>query len=85
MDDNDYYLADLIGLAAVDGVDRHVGVVSAVHDYGAGASLEIAGSGAPLLIPFTAACVPVVDIAAGCVVVAIPDEIVISPEAEEAA
>ena len=37
-----------------------------VHDYGAGASFEIARDGFnPLLIPFTAACVPTVDIAAG--------------------
>ncbi len=37
-----------------------------VHDYGAGASLEITGqAGASVLVPFTAACVPTVDIAAG--------------------
>ncbi len=84
-DENEYYLADLIGLAVVDPAGRQVGTVSVVHDYGAGASLEIVGSGAPLLIPFTAACVPIVDIAAGRVVVAMPDEIVVPPEAEEAA
>ena len=43
-----------------------LGRVAAVHDYGAGASLEIG----PLLVPFTRACVPVVDLASGrCVVV----------------
>ena len=40
-----------------------------MHDYGAGASLEIAGQGPPLLVPFTRACVPEVDIAAGRVTV----------------
>jgi 16S rRNA processing protein RimM len=84
-DENEYYLADLIGLAVVDPAGRQVGIVSAVHDYGAGASFEIVGSGEPLLVPFTAACVPTVDIAAGRVVVIMPDEIVVSPEAEEAA
>jgi 16S rRNA processing protein RimM len=84
-DENEYYLADLIGLAVVDPAGRQVGTVSAVHDYGAGASFEIVGSGAPLLIPFTAACVPIVDIAAGRVVVVVPNEIVVPLEAEEAA
>ncbi len=84
-DENEYYLADLIGLAAVDPAGRQVGTVSLVHDYGAGASFEIVGSGAPLLVPFTAACVPVVDIAAGRVVVVVPEEIVIPTAAGEAA
>jgi 16S rRNA processing protein RimM len=84
-DENEYYLADLIGMAVVDPAGRQVGTVSEVHDYGAGASFEIVGSGAPLLLPFTAACVPVVDIAAGRVVVVLPDEIVVPPKAEEAA
>lgn len=75
-DDDEYYLADLIGLtvAGTDGVP--VGIVSAVHDYGAGVSLEVtrehAGS---LLVPFTMECVPEVNIAAGQLTVAPPDEI----------
>jgi 16S rRNA processing protein RimM len=84
-DENEYYLADLIGLAAVDPAGRRVGTVSVVHDYGAGASFEIIGSAAPMLVPFTVDCVPIVDIAAGTVVVVMPNEIVIPPEAEEAA
>jgi 16S rRNA processing protein RimM len=84
-DDDEYYLTDLIGLAAVDPSGRPLGTVSVVHDYGAGASFEIIGSGAPLLIPFTAACVPAVDIAAGRLIVALPDEIIVPPQAEAAA
>lgn len=84
-DDDEYYLADLIGLTVLNPAGRALGTVSMVHDYGAGASLEIVGSGVPLLIPFTAACVPTVDIAAGRLVVVMPDEIVIPLEAEEAA
>ena len=57
-----------------------------MHDYGAGASLEIVGAGAPpLLVPFTGACVPEVDIAAGRLVVVMPAEVIVSPQAEEAA
>jgi 16S rRNA processing protein RimM len=84
-DEGEYYLTDLIGLAAVDPAGRALGTVSMVHDYGAGASFEIIGSGAPLLIPFTAACVPTVDIAAGRLVVVMPEEVLVPPEAEEAA
>ncbi len=71
---DEFYLADLIGLAAVDGEGRTVGKVVAVHDYGAGASLEIdRAQSAPVLVPFTRAAVPAVDIEAGRVVVMRPE------------
>jgi 16S rRNA processing protein RimM len=82
VDDEEYYLADLIGLAAVDLDGKAMGTVSTVHDYGAGASFEITGCGPPLLVPFTAACVPTVDLAAGRLVVAMPQEIVAAPDAQ---
>ena len=75
--DEEYYLADLIGLAAVTADGRDLGFVDAVHDYGAGASLEIGA----LLLPFTRACVPDVDLAAGRLTVVLPDAI----DAREAA
>jgi 16S rRNA processing protein RimM len=75
-EDDEYYLADLIGLAAVAANGMPIGVISAVHDYGGGVSLEVdrdnAGS---LLIPFTAVSVPEVNIAAGRMTVVPPDEI----------
>jgi 16S rRNA processing protein RimM len=73
--DNEFYLADLIGLDAVDASGLARGRVVAVHDYGAGASLEIAADGRPLIVPFTRAAVPEVDIAGGRVVVSPPDEV----------
>ncbi|MEA2740507.1 MAG: rRNA processing protein RimM [Acetobacteraceae bacterium] len=82
-DEDEYYLADLIGLTATDPSGRSIGTVAIVHDYGAGASLEIERpSGAPLILPFTAACVPTVDIASGRLVVAPPEEIVVAPDAD---
>ncbi len=79
----EWYLADLIGLAAVDPAGAPIGTISVVHDYGAGASLEIErDAGGPLLIPFTAACVPSVDTAGGWVVVVAPDERVVPQDAE---
>jgi 16S rRNA processing protein RimM len=73
--EDEFYLADLVGLAAFAG-EAPLGRVAIVHDYGAGASLEIAREGAaPLLVPFTRAAVPVVDLAAGRVVVCPPAEV----------
>ena len=69
-EEDEFYLADLIGSAAIDIDGAHLGTVVAVHDYGAGAGLEIEQEGAqPLLVPFTRACVPQVDVAAGKIVV----------------
>ena len=87
--EDEFYLTDLIGMAATHSDGAPIGTVSAVHDYGAGASLEITGSDGPVIVPFTAACVPTVDIAAGRLVVTMPDEIEVHPDtsrdAEEAA
>jgi 16S rRNA processing protein RimM len=74
--DDEFYLADLVGLTAVDTNGAVIGTVIAVHDYGAGASLEIARDNAPpLLVPFTHTAVPVVDIATMQVTVDPPAEV----------
>jgi 16S rRNA processing protein RimM len=54
-----------------------IGTVTAVHDFGAGDILDIAPSleGPSLLVPFTKANVPVVDLAAQTLTVILPDEI----------
>ncbi len=73
--EDEYYLADLVGLTALNG-EAVLGRVTVVHDYGAGASLEIAREGAaPLLVPFTRDAVPLVDLAGGRVVVCPPTEV----------
>ncbi|HET6605258.1 MAG TPA: ribosome maturation factor RimM [Rhodopila sp.] len=80
-DDDEFYVTDLMGLRAIGADGRDLGVVEVVHDYGAGASLEIPqATGAPLIVPFTMACVPNVDIAGGKVVVVPPDEIIAAEE-----
>ena len=71
---DEFYLADLVGLAATAPEGAPLGQVTAVHDYGAGASLEITREGAALLVPFTRACVPEIDLAARRVVVVPPAE-----------
>jgi 16S rRNA processing protein RimM len=75
-DDNEYYLADLIGLAAVTAANEPLGRVTAIHNFGAGDIIEIAPpGGATMLLPFTHAVVPSVDLKAGRVVIELPAEI----------
>ena len=65
-DDGEYYHADLIGLAAVNAADEPLGRVIAIHNFGAGDIIEIAPPhGATMLLPFTNAVVPTVDLRAG--------------------
>jgi 16S rRNA processing protein RimM len=69
----EFYLADLIGLGAFDRDGTQLGTISAVHDYGAGASLEIEREDdQPLLVPFTRMCVPLVDVVGGRVMIELP-------------
>ncbi len=75
-DEDEYYHADLIGLAAVNAANEPLGRVIAIHNFGAGDIIEIAPpSGATMLLPFTNAVVPTVDVAGGRVVIELPEEI----------
>ena len=73
--DDEFYHSDLIGLQAVDTGGVMLGSVVAVHNHGAGDILEITGPGrkTALMLPFTLAAVPTVDLAAGRVVVDLPE------------
>lgn len=63
--EDEYYHEDLVGLTARDAEGREVGRVVAVLNYGAGDILEIAtADGGSLMVPFTRAAVPAVDLAA---------------------
>jgi len=65
-DAEEFYHADLIGLEAVLGDGTPIGRVRAIHDFGAGDTLELARPGAPpVMVPFTRAVVPNVELAAG--------------------
>ncbi|MBX6369503.1 MAG: ribosome maturation factor RimM [Rhodospirillales bacterium] len=73
--EEEFYHADLIGLAAVRRDGTLLGRVCAVHDFGAGDSLELAlADGGTLLVPFTKAVVPEIDVAGGKLVVEPPEE-----------
>jgi 16S rRNA processing protein RimM len=68
----EFYHADLIGLTAVTADGSEVGTVVAVHDFGAGDIIELQprAGGTNIMLPFTAAFVPSVDLANRRIVVA---------------
>lgn len=74
-DDDEFYHADLIGLAAIGPDGAAIGTVTAVANHGAGDVIEIAlaGSRQTELIPFTKAFVPEVSIAKGQILVRLPE------------
>lgn len=69
-EEDEYYVADLIGLDAVDEAGRLLGRIASVENYGAGDILELApaGGGETALIPFRDPFVGEVDLAARRVV-----------------
>jgi len=75
VESDEFYVSDLIGLAAwhVDGTS--LGTVKAVHDFGGGDILEITGPQGTALYAFTLATVPVVDLAAGRIEIDPPIEV----------
>lgn len=72
-DEDEFYHADLIGLAVETTAGEPFGRVAALHDFGAGDLIEVMRPGAPsVFLPFTRAVVPVIDIAGKRIVVEPP-------------
>ena len=73
---DEFYHADLIGLAVVDRDGGKLGTVVAVHNFGAGDLIEVrpTNGNTTQMLPFNEATVPVVDLAAGRLVVEPPTE-----------
>ncbi|MCR9126343.1 MAG: ribosome maturation factor RimM [Rhodobacteraceae bacterium] len=73
--DDEFYHADLIGMLVVDTGGAELGRVKSVQNHGAGDLLEVHGAGLrdTVLLPFTAAIVPTVDLSARRIVADPPD------------
>lgn len=73
--DDEYYYSDLIGLHVLDTGGATLGTVKNVMDHGAGDLLEIlpTGQSETVLLPFTQAIVPTVDLVSGKVITDPPD------------
>lgn len=73
--DDEYYYADLVGLEVYDTGGSLLGRIKSVQNHGASDLLEIQGAGLKdtVLLPFTKAVVPTVDLASGRIVADPPD------------
>ncbi len=73
--DDEFYHADLIGLIVFDTGGVEIGRVQSVQNHGAGDLIEIAGPAfkSALLLPFTRAVVPTIDLAARRLIVDLPE------------
>jgi 16S rRNA processing protein RimM len=71
-DADEFYHADLIGLAVVDAAGAALGSVVALHNFGAGDLIEVrrAEANDTVMLPFTQEAVPQIDIANKRIVVA---------------
>ena len=82
-DEDEYYYADLVGLA-VEGTDGNkLGVVKSMNNFGAGEVMEIElDAGGSVMIPFTKSVVPLVDLAAGRIIAEPPPGLMPGPKKE---
>ncbi|WP_438974654.1 ribosome maturation factor RimM [Roseicyclus sp.] len=73
--DDEFYHADLLGLSARDTGGAELGKIAAVLNHGAGDILELRGPAlkGSVLVPFTRAIVPTVDLASGRVIIDPPE------------
>lgn len=80
--DDEYYYADLVGLTVLDTGGTLLGRVKSVADHGAGDLLEliVPGQSETVLLPFTLAAVPTVDLASGRIIADPPDGIFPTPK-----
>ena len=85
--DDEFYHADLIGLEVFDSGGGALGQVRAVLNHGAGDLLEVVvpGRSDTLLLPFTRATVPLVDVAARRIIADPPAEPDAEPDEETGA
>ena len=75
-DDDEFYVADLIGMEVVSLEGDLLGKVRSVRDFGAGDLLEVAPvAGESWWLPFTKDAVPEVQMDAGRIVAVRPDEV----------
>lgn len=76
-DEDEFYVSDLVGMAAVDGEGRALGTVVDVPNYGGGDLVELRPptGGETVLYPFTKEVVPTIDFAGRMLTVVPPAEV----------
>jgi 16S rRNA processing protein RimM len=84
--DDEYYHADLIGLTVLDTGGTLLGTVAAVQNHGAADLLEVQvpQRSETVLVPFTLAVVPTVDLASGRIIADPPEGLFSDAKPDEA-
>jgi 16S rRNA processing protein RimM len=72
-DEGEFYVGDLVGLAALDEAGEHLGEVAETFETAAHEVLVVRAEGGDLLVPFTLEHVPRVDLGAGRITVHPPE------------
>jgi len=74
-DEDEFYHADLIGLEVRDSEGRVLGKVISLHNFGASDVLEFSRpDGDTVLMAFTKQTAPVINVAEGFIIVAVPED-----------
>src|SRR6185295_13168229 len=74
-DEDEFYHADLIGLEVQDSEGRVLGKVISLHNFGASDVLEFSRpDGDTVLMAFTKQTAPVINVAQGFIIVAVPED-----------
>ena len=82
LEEEEFYIDDLVGLTALDEAGAVTGHVVAVHNFGADDMIEVRSlRGGTVLYPFTREVVPDIDFEEGWLRLLPPDEIIVQPDA----
>jgi 16S rRNA processing protein RimM len=82
LEEEEFFYSDLVGMAAALTDGTALGRVKGVFDFGGGDIIEISGPKGEMMLPFTRAVVPEIDLARRRLVVELPHEIEARPEDE---
>ena len=73
LDEDEYFLHDLVGLVLVDSEGKTRGTVEEVYEGGSGVLLSVRGPGGVFEVPFAAAICTEIDLAEKRIMVALPE------------
>lgn len=87
LDEDEFYVEDLVGMDVLDESGKHIGAVMAVLNFGAGDMVEVAMlnpegglNQKTTMYPFTKAVVPTIDMERWAITLVPPSEIIVAPE-----
>ncbi|MGB7431783.1 MAG: ribosome maturation factor RimM [Ahrensia sp.] len=87
LDEDEFYIEDLVGMDVLDGSGKQIGTVMTVQNFGAGDMIEVSPmmangsfSAKTVFYPFTKLVVPKIDFDAYALTLIAPTEVTVAPE-----